>query len=503
MIKILNTTQIRDADAYTILQEPISSIQLMERAANAFVQQFLQDFPNTDKPIIVICGNGNNGGDGLAIARLLATRKYNVKTFILPSENYSKDCKTNLNNFKKQLKKNIKTISSAEFISSYTPDTIIIDAIFGTGLNKPILKGSLAYSIIDTINKHTFKNVISVDIPSGLFADKNTTEISINATKTYTFQFPKLAFLFPENSKSVGSIKILNIQLHPDFIQQATTSYFLTQEKDISAILKPRARFSHKGTFGHVLIIAGSYGKMGAAILSSKAALRSGAGLVSAYIPACGYTIFQTAFPEAMCITDKQQKQLSSFPNTGNYTAIAIGPGIGTSNTTTQAFIKFIKQLKTPVIIDADGLNILGKQKSILKLLPKNTILTPHPKEFERLVGKWENDFERLKLQQEFSKKHQVIIILKGANTSITDIDGTVYFNTTGNAGMATGGSGDVLTGILVGLFAQGYSPMHTAMIGVYLHGLSGDIALKIQSMESLIASDIIEHLGSAFKTLQ
>ncbi len=502
MIKILNTAQIRDADAYTILKEPISSILLMERAANAFVQQFIQEYPDKNKAIRVICGSGNNGGDGLAITRLLAAKKYEVHAYIFPSEKYSEDCLHNLKKLRKEYKKSIYKITSADFISELSPDTIIIDAIFGTGLNKPILQGSLAFNIIDAINKRAFKNTIAVDTPSGLFADKNTTGISVNATKTYTFQFPKLAFLFPKNSNNVGSLKILNIQLHPDFIQQVTTTYFLTEGKDISAILKPRPKFSHKGTFGHALIIAGSYGKMGAAILSSKSALRSGAGLVSAYIPTCGYEVFQTAFPEAMCMTDKQQKQISTIPNTDNYTAVAIGPGIGTSKTTSLAFIKFIKQLKRPIIIDADALNILSVQKSLLKYLPQKSILTPHPKEFERLVGKWSNDFERLKLQQDFSKKYQVIIILKGAHTSITDIDGSVYFNTTGNAGMATGGSGDVLTGILVGLLAQGYTPTHAAITGVYIHGLAGDLALQTQSMESLIASDIIEHLGFAFKAI-
>lgn len=503
MIKILATAQIKAADEYTILQEPVSSIQLMERAARAFTAQFILDFPNKKKPILVLCGNGNNGGDGLAIARLLLQQKYTVTIFIFQATKYSADFTKNLKQLKAKYKKNIHEIHSTDFINNLSADTILIDAIFGTGLNAPLQKNSIQYQVIEKLNTLHFKNIIAVDIPSGLFADKHTDSIAIQATKTYTFQFPKLAFLLPENARYVNDFVILNIGLHPDFIAAAKTDYFYLTQQDVKEKLHTRKKYAHKGTFGHALINAGSYGKIGAAILCSKACLRSGCGLVSVHIPACGYTIMQTAFPEAMCSTDKNASYLTSFSTEEKYAAIAIGPGLGAHPATIKAIEGFLKNYQKPVVLDADALNILAKKKTILKLLPENTILTPHPKEFERLAGKWKNDFERLSLQQNFSKKYKVIVVLKGAHTSISDKNGRIYFNTSGNPGMATGGSGDVLTGIITGLLAQGYSAPDSALLGVYLHGLAGDKALIQQSMESLLASDIIENIGNAFKEIE
>lgn len=503
MIKILSATQIREADAYTIQQEPISSIQLMERAAIAFVQQFLIDFPDKKQPKYIICGNGNNGGDGLAIARLLLGKGHIIEIFLISSKQYSNDYLYNLKRLQKQHKKQLHLIESADFIDKIPTNAIIIDAIFGTGLNKPIQTNSIYYKIIEYLNQQKFPTVISVDIPSGISADIKLPSIAVKANKTYTFQFPKISFLLPQTGAFVNEFKVLDIHLHAEFIQQVKTDYYFIEANDIIARLKHRSKFSHKGTYGHALIIAGSYGKMGAAILSSKAALRSGAGLVSAHIPACGYTIFQTAFPEAMCSVDKHEQHITTFPKENIYDAIAIGPGIGTHDETIKAFATFLKKQQCPIIIDADGLNILAHQKILLKSLPANSILTPHPKELERLVGKWKDDFERLKLQKEFSKKYKVIVVLKGANSSISSPDGVIYFNSSGHAGMATAGSGDVLTGVLVGMLSQGYPPIDTALVGVFLHGKAAEIALHSQSMESMIVSDIINNLGAAFKSLQ
>ena len=502
MIKILNAEQIRDADLYTIKHEPVSSLALMERAAIAFVKQFEKDFPEKNIQKYILCGNGNNSGDGLAIARLLLNKSHKATVFIFPSKNRSVDCNKNLIRLQKKHKRNIHTISDIDFLQHISKDEIIIDAIFGTGLNKPIEQDSLPYRVMEKINSLDI-NVISVDIPSGLYTDKPFEGIAVMANKTYTFQFPKLSFLLPESGKQVNGFTILDIGLHPKFIEEIKNPYSFITEKDIRKKLISRTKFSHKGSYGHALIIAGSYGKIGAAVLCSKACLRSGAGLVTSYIPACGYDIFQSSIPESMCITDKNNMEISENPFDEKYDAIGIGPGIGTGKNTTAALSEFLKNNKKPIVVDADGLNILSKNKKLINFLPANSVLTPHPKEFERLAGKWKNDFERLELQRNFSKKYNVIVVLKGAHTSISDADENVYFNSTGNAGMATGGSGDVLTGIITGLLAQGYSPLDSAISGVYIHGLSADVALNKQSMESLIASDIVDHLGDAFKRIQ
>ena len=503
MMKLLNTEQIRQADEYTILHEPVSSLNLMERAANAFVTQLIKEHPDKKIRKHIFCGNGNNGGDGLAIARLLLSKGHQAEVYTFKSKKYSEDYSENLSRLSVKYKKHIHIINDINFINKISSDEIIIDAIFGTGLNKPIQKNTLQYQVIEKINQQNFNVLISVDIPSGLFADQHSEGIALKACKTYTFQFPKLAFLFPENGMYVNDFTVLDIGLHPDYITQAKTSFYFLTKEDVQQKLHLRKKYSHKGTYGHALIIAGSYGKMGAAVLSAKACLRSGCGLVSTHIPACGYEMMQTAFPEAMCSMDKNAKHLTVFPSDEKYNTIAVGPGIGTHLSTIKALEVFLKQYKQPIVADADALNILSKKKPLLKLLPANSILTPHPKEFERMAGTWKNDFERLSLQQSFSKKHKVIIVLKGANTSISDTNGEVYFNSTGNAGMATGGSGDVLTGIITGFLAQQYTPLDSAILGVYMHGLAGDLALQQQSMESLIASDIIDNLGNSFKEIK
>lgn len=502
MIKILSASQLKEADAYTITHNAITSVQLMEQAAMAFVAQFEYDYPNIKIPKYILCGNGNNGGDGLAIARLLQKKGHNVTVFTFPSKHFSSDYLYQLKNYEKIENCTVFNTNDTTFIQKINKDAIIIDALLGIGQNRPIEKDSLYYQIIEQINQTTFKAVVAVDVPSGLLAKNELEGIAINATDTYTFQFPKLNFLFPQTGNFTGSVKILAIGIHPQFTQDIKTDKYVVEKSDILSILKKRNKFTHKGTFGHVYIFAGSIGKIGAAVLCSKATLRSGAGMVSVHIPSCGYAIMQTAFPEAMCTIDKQKDYISTITNNDKFSTIAIGPGIGTHATTAQAISAFLMQYKRPLVMDADALNILAKHQILLQHLPQNSILTPHPKEFERLAGKWKNDLERLELQQIFSKKHKIILILKGANSSITDTDGSVYFNTTGNAGMATAGSGDVLTGIIAGLLAQNYTPIQAAILGVFLHGLSGDLALRSQSMESLIASDIIENLGNAFNAL-
>ncbi len=494
-MKILSAKQIREADAYTIKNEPIASIDLMERAANKWTVLFLKDYPDKKQTKYIFCGPGNNGGDGLVIARLLLHKKHAVSVFILNSKHYSADFLINL----KKLKHYRHIISEADF-PKLNNKAIIIDALFGSGLNKPL--SGITAQLVSYLNEQDAA-IISVDMPSGLFADKPSALPAIQAQDTYTFQFPKLSFLMPVSGNTVGNFKVADIGLHPDFISKINTPYFYTDKKEIKQLLKTRKKFSHKGSYGHALLVAGSQGKMGAATLSATAILRSGAGLLTAHIPACGYSILQTALPEAMCICDVNNMHISGIPIQATYSAVAIGPGLGTHRETASALKSFLQVNKTPCVIDADALNLIAQHKTMLKLLPEHCILTPHPKEFERLAGTWKDDFDRLQKLQAFSKKHKVITILKGAHSAIADLSGNVYFNSTGNPGMATAGSGDVLTGIICGLLAQGYSALEASKLGVFLHGSAADLALKKQSEESLIASDFINNLGSAFKQLK
>lgn len=497
-MKILSAEQIRKADKFTIENEPIASIDLMERAAMKCFNWIKNHFDNSCR-FNIICGTGNNGGDGLAIARMLNESGYKVTTYIIrANENSSEDFKINEKRLTNLENATYHTVFSTKELSPFDKNEIIIDALFGTGLNKPVT--GLAAETIKLINKSE-SQIISIDMPSGLFADEATViqdNQIIKSTFTLTFQLNKLAFLFPENSVFFGEVIILPIGLNENFINNCESNYELIEEKNIQRILKKRKLFSHKGNYGHAAIIAGSYGKMGAAVLASQACLRTGAGLLTAIIPECGYEILQTKIPEAMVVCDENEKIITSDFTTDTYSAIGIGPGLGTSEKTAVALKKIIQNFKNPLVIDADAINILAENKTWLDFIPPLSIITPHQKEFERLTKKCVNDFERNKLQIEFAKRYNVYLILKGKYSAIACPDGKCYFNTTGNAGMAKGGSGDTLTGILTGLLAQGYSPKETCLAGVYLHGLAADIAVKETGEYSLLASDIIDSIGKA-----
>ncbi len=497
-MKILSVEQIREADAYTIKHEPIKSIELMERAANTCVEHIKHQYPK-GQSFSVFCGKGNNGGDGLAIARLLHKGGYKVEVFEL---NHTQKASDDYNSNKRLLKAlpiSITEVSLVSDIGEIEPKTVIIDAILGSGLTRP-LEGLLA-SVVNAIN-HTTNKVIAIDIPTGLFGEdnsKNNFSRVIRAKETLTFQFPKLSFLFPDSGVFVGDFQVLDIGIHPKYISQTKTKYSFTERGNIINLLKKRDKFSHKGTYGHALLVAGSYGKMGAAVLSAEAVLRAGAGLLTVHIPSCGYSIMQTALPEAMVEVDDTEKEITAIIFNKDFDVIGIGPGIGANDTTVKAFEDLLKQAKNPMVIDADALNILAQHQELLKLVPKNSILTPHPKEFERLVGKASKGFEQLDLQLAFAKKHNVYLILKGTYTAVATPNELVYFNSTGTAGMATAGSGDVLTGILTGLLAQRYTSQEAAILGVYLHGLAGELALDTMGEEAMIASDIIGNIGNAF----
>ncbi|HJN05171.1 MAG TPA: NAD(P)H-hydrate dehydratase [Bacteroidales bacterium] len=501
-MKIFSVDKIREADTSTINNEPISSIDLMERASTQLFN-WIKEHVTTEKKINIFCGLGNNGGDGLALGKMLANSNYQVIINIIRySEKTSDDFQINYNRLTGISGITIVDIKETNELQNIEPEDVVIDAIFGSGLTKPV-KGVIG-EIVRFINE-TKSITIAIDMPSGLFADKSSIiekgEI-IHADYTLSFQFPKLAFLLPENELYVGNWEVLDIGLSSDYINSTGTKNHYIIDKDIYPILKGRAKFSHKGTYGHALLIAGSYGKMGAAILASRACLRSGVGLLHTHVPKSGIQILQTASPETMISIDRYDNYFSEVPNIGQYNAIGIGPGLGMEHQSQMAMKLLIQNSTCPMVIDADALNILSENPIWLAFLPQGSILTPHPKEFERLAGKWRNDFERLDKQRNLAQKHGIYIVLKGANTSICFPDGQCYFNSTGNPGMATAGSGDVLTGIITGLLASGYSSGIASILGVYVHGLSGDLTADELGYESLIADDIIDNLGKAFNRL-
>lgn len=499
-MKILAVAQIREADQFTIRHEPISSIELMERAAGSCFE-YLKDNLPINKSIHVFCGPGNNGGDGLVIARLLASHGFLVKVSIVElGGKYSEDFKKSLQALKAASDVDVCYVKDGN-LAQDIQEEVIIDSIFGSGLSKPI-KGNLA-SLIQKLNEANALR-IAIDIPSGLFADEGNTEGAIfQAHHTLSLEFPKRSMMFPENGIYVGNLVILPIGLHPEYVQNIQVDDVLTDEILLQPLLQDRAKFSHKGTFGHALLIAGGKGKVGSAILASKAALRSGLGLLTLNSLQENQISVHSSQPEVMTFSEGNVEEIKALPKTMAYDAIAVGPGIGKALATQNMIKLLIQSVKQPLIFDADALNILSENKTWLSFIPTASILTPHLKEFERLFGTFNSHHERIEKMKEVSRKYSIYIILKGAHSTLTSPAGKVFFNNTGNPGMATAGSGDVLTGILLGLMAQGYDSLSSCLLGMYIHGLAGDLALKQESEESLIASDIINNLGKAFQYLR
>lgn len=500
-MKILTAEQTRELDRYTIAHEPIASLALMERAARAFTTWFIERFTDRDRPVWLYCGPGNNGGDGLAVARMLHEDGYEVRVIrCLIGDQLSDDNRYNLERLQSKRVVAIQTLQPNDALPSVPAGAIVVDALFGSGLSRPVT-GYWAH-LLDQLNEQPVVRV-AIDVPSGLFADRHTEGTTLHADYTVCFQLPKLAFFLPENGEAVGEWVVVPIGLHPQALAAAATPYHYLQAADLRPLLYHRRRFDHKGTFGHALIVAGSYGKMGACILSSRAALRAGAGLVTVHVPRCGYEIIQIAFPEAMAIVDQHKFAFSQVGDLDRYDAVGVGPGLGTNDVTFCALRDLIEAADQPLVLDADALNIISHHPELLSELPPHSILTPHPKEFERLFGATDNDFTRLEVLRERARTHQLVIVLKSGATAIAAPDGTIYFNSTGNPGMGTAGTGDVLTGMLTGLLAQGYSPLEAAQIGVFLHGLAGDLAAADLEQECLIAEDLISHLGKAMRALK
>ena len=496
--KILTPSQIKDWDAYTLETEQIESIYLMERAAQEFAYWFntIHPFYRSAQRVLVVCGTGNNGGDGFAVARILHSWNIDVQVIhCQTSDNWSADCAINREHLQ-ELDIPLKDLRPEDKFPNLQDYDMMIDALFGVGLNRPIEGYWAAW--IEYLNQQSFKKV-ALDIPSGLFAHETSTGAIIKANHTGSFQVPKLAFFLPENQNYVGDWHLIDIGLSPSFLPTITSPYYVVNKSNVFHLLKKRNKHAHKGTFGHALLVAGSYGKMGAAVLAAKAILKIGAGLVTVQVPKCGYAILQIAFPEAMVVTDEHEEYFTKATDLQAFRTIGIGPGLGTALATGEGLKDLLEQATHPLVLDADALNLLAQHKDWLTKLPKGSILTPHPKEFERLFGATHNDFERLELLKAKAKSLAINIVLKGAYTCTATPLGDLYFNTSGNSGMATAGMGDVLTGVLTGLVAQGYEPNEACVLGVYLHGLAADLAIKESSRESLIASDVIEYLGKAF----
>lgn len=502
-MKILSGSQIKAIDAYTIESEPVSSIDLMERASKAIVDKIVNRW-GIDTPVKIFAGPGNNGGDALAIARMLSERGYNVYACLFnTSGKLSPDCEVN--------KQRLQAISTVKFDiveTQFAPPPLeegdlVVDGLFGTGINKP-LNGGFAM-VVKYINSSK-ATVVSVDIPSGLMCDDNTNNVMnhiVRANYTFTFQYPKLAFLFPENEVYVGKWEVLNIGLKDPMTADTKTPYTLCEASEMKQMLKERSKFSHKGSMGHAVLVAGKKNMAGAAILSARACLRSGVGKLTVRTPESNVQTLQISVPEAVLSVDSSNLCFSQTFDVTDFDALAIGPGIGTESDTVQAFIEQISLSRIPLVLDADALNILGSHRGWINQLPRNTILTPHKKELFGLISSTRNSFEELECTRELAVRQQVFIVIKGAYSAVCLPDGSVFFNSTGNPGMATAGSGDVLTGIILSLLSQDYKPEIAVRLGVYLHGLAGDLACEDKDYEGLIASDIIDYLPKAFKKLR
>lgn len=497
-MKILHQSQIQEADRQTIAQEPITSIDLMDRAAMACREWIVERYDNSQS-FCLLCGTGNNGGDGLALYRLLTDKQYPCTLFEFPlGQNPTKDYAQN------RKRVNIAKIQklSPEGLSSLPKDVIIIDGLLGTGLNRPV-SGALK-KIIQTLN--TLPNLVfSIDIPSGLFSEFNGDNPSqgiIQAHHTLSFQMPKLAFLLPEMGAKAGQFHLLDIRLLPSYLKEVKTHHYYLTSQMANSCFRPPNKFDHKGINGHHLLMAGSKGKMGAAVLAAQAALRTGLGKLSILTPQCGVEILQNTIPEAIVETNTGKYCLSGYYGL-KYDTVSLGPGLGTDSETKDFLETFFTENNAQMVIDADAINLIAAHPEWIDKLPKNTILTPHPKEFERLVGAWKDDKEKLERLSHFAQKNQLICVLKGAHTAIALPDGKIWFNSSGNPGMATAGSGDVLTGIIGGLLAKAYTPETAALLGVYAHGRAADLQCQFLSPPFMLASDIIDGLNEVWKEME
>lgn len=497
-MKIFTAPQIKNWDSYTIKHQPVSSIALMEKAGEACAEYIVDLIrEKAYSGVMVFCGPGNNGGDGLVIARYLYIAGISTEVYLVGNrESYSLEYSTNMQRMKTISHATLITLENEHHLPEIPEGTVVIDALFGTGLNKPVV--GIAGALIRHINRST-GFVVSIDIASGLPAEYQADLMQgepdiIRPNLTLTFQQPKLTFFLADCAIYTGVFEVIDLGLHPDYAKNEETPFFYITQEEWRKRLHERVKFSHKGTYGHAWIAAGSYGKVGAAILGSRAALRAGCGLVTTYVPRCAYQIVQTALPEAMVTTDEHEHHISNMPHPEFAHALAAGPGLGTHEATGHALLNWLKLVgNTPLVLDADALNIIAGTGDDF-VYPANCIITPHVKEFERLAGVCSTAWERISKQREYAQKNNIVVVLKGAHTSVALPDGRVFFNSSGNPALATAGAGDVLTGVMVSLLAQGYSAEDAAVVGVYWHGASADMLVSEEHI-TLLASEVADAL--------
>lgn len=497
-MKIFSAEQLYEADKVTVEKQDITSIDLMERAGMQIFDWLHQRMQGAPVLIHIFCGIGDNGGDGLVVGRLLIESGYNVKTYVVNcSDKRSKNFLINYDKIKNVTKDWPALMKGEDDFPEIDPDDIIVDGIFGIGLNR--CPDGWVKKLIQYLNKSkAFK--LAIDISSGLYANGplESKDGILKANHTLTFQAPKLAFFLPETAIFVSSFDVLDIGLDKEYMIKNEPLAELISKPEAQRFYQSREKFDFKNSFGHALIVAGSYGKIGSAVLSAKGAFRIGAGLVTVFTPKCGYQILQTALPEAMVISDVEENYISTIKVDFEPSAVGIGMGLGKNKATVDALINFFKVNKAPIVIDADALNNISENKPLLKVLPKNSILTPHPGELKRLIGEWKDDYDKIEKVKKFSEKHEVVVVVKGAYTNVIYGD-KIYINSTGNPGMATAGSGDALSGVITGLLSQGYDPLLASVFGVYLHGSAGDIASQEMGYEAVMAGDIVANLGNAY----
>lgn len=502
-MKIFASNVIREIDIATCEAQKIDSIELMERAAEQVCKEVKKLFSPSQR-IVVVAGPGNNGGDALAVARLLFEQEYKkLEVFLFNVVGkLSHDCDEERKRLLSAGGINFTEVKR-DFMPPYLSENdVVIDGLFGTGLRQPLQGGFV--SVAKLINESK-AFVISIDMPSGLFGEWNehvNFNNMVHANVTFTFQVPRLAFFFPENAEVVGEWKLLDIMLDDAKMRELPSEFTLVEAGSVSPLLRQRRKFTAKRDYGSVLLMAGSIGMMGAAVMSARAALKSGAGLVTVHSAKVGMPIVQTAVPEAMFEPDRNDNFITDMTVHHDHQVVAVGPGIGSNPRTIDALEMFLKNCKSPLVLDADALNCIAKRPSLLEILPPQTILTPHIGEFDRIFGVHPNSEERLKKAIDMAKYYNVIIVLKGHFTVTVRPTGKVYFNSTGNPGMATAGSGDVLTGVIASFVAQGYRPEHAATLGVYVHGLAGDMAVAQLGEYGIVASDIAAYCGRAIRAI-
>lgn len=502
-MKVLTGGQFHELDLYTIEHEPIASIELMERASRAVADELLRSFSVDGRRVVVFAGPGGNGGDGLAVARMLAEAGCDVTAYLFNVRGHlSADCDCNRRRLMAVEGVDFVEVTSEFTFPELTADDIVVDALFGTGLGKPLSGG---FAMVAKRLNQSRATIVSIDVPSGLMCEDNSyndSQAIVQATATFSIQLPKLSFFFAENQRYVGEFRLLPIGLSQEGLMAMKTPFWLSEEGEMCGLLRTRPRYAHKGTMGHALLVAGSRGMAGAAILASRAALRSGLGKVTVHIPHDCLGILQVSVPEAIVQMDADSDVVSAAIDASNFRALGIGPGLGRSRYTAMALHSYLSNQSSPMVIDADAINLLAENPDWLELLPPDSILTPHPRELEGLIGHCANSFERMNRARHLATTHHVFVVVKGRFSQVCTPTGDVLFNPTGNPGMATAGAGDVLTGILTGLLAQGYLPAEAVQLGVYLHGLAGDLAAADLGEDSLIASDIINYLPQAFKKI-